>query len=116
MAFDPDRVWAALAAVPGAMLYGLYHLAILLREGRPVTAADIWGLVINIVCAVLCGVLLGYMLAMTFASFIPWPTLRDPMTIGFVIGAFGWELLPLAFGMFRKRAEKALNGLEGDDQ
>jgi hypothetical protein len=116
MTFDPDRFWAALGAVPGAALYGLYHLAILLREGRKVTLTDIRDLLLNIACAVLCGVLLAYMLAKPVAALIPWVTLRDPVTIGFVLGAFGWELLPLVFAKFKGRAAKELNRIDGGDQ
>lgn len=113
---DPDRFWPALAAIPGAMLYGLYHFAVLMRSGRPVTLADYRDLLLNIACAVLCGVLLAFMLAKLFTGMIPWVTLRDPVTVGFILGALGWELLPIAFPKLAKSAQKAMDKMEGGDQ
>lgn len=112
---DSDRWLASLGAVPGAALYGLYHLAVLLREGRRPTLSDITNLILNIVCAVLCGVLLAFVLAKG-VQFIPWPSLRDPFTLGFVIGAFGWELLPILFPKLARRAEQALDKIDGGNQ
>lgn len=113
---DPARLEAALAAVPGAALYGLYHLAVLLRSGQPVKPRDLWIIAADLVCAIAAGMLLAWAFAAKGAELIPWATLKDPALIGFGLGAFGWELLPLAYGKLSGRAKRELDKIEGDAQ
>jgi uncharacterized membrane protein len=113
---DPDRFWAALAAIPGAAIYGFYHLAVLIKEGRRISRRDWQDLLLNVLCAILCGVILAWVLSKGPAiALIPWESVRDPVTVGFILGAFGWELLPFAFRLFGSRARKALDA-DGDAQ
>ncbi len=113
---DPARLEAALAAIPGAALYGMYHLAVLIKSGRRPGAGDVMIVVINLVCAIACGVLLAWVFALSVAHVIPWSTLKDPALVGFCLGAFGWELLPLAYGKLAGRAKKEMDRFEGGGQ
>ena len=113
---DLERLEAALAALPGAALYGLYHLAVLLRSGQPVKRRDLVIVGFNLLCAMAAGMLLAWAFAAKGADLIPWATLKDPALIGFGLGAFGWELLPLAYGKLSGRAKRELDKLEGDAQ
>ena len=115
MNLDPDRVWPALAAVPGAALYGLYSFAVLVRSGQPVTARALINVALNVLCAALAGMIMAFMIAKAIAGLIPWAAVRDPFLIGFVFGALGWELLPLAFKAARGRAERELGKLDGSN-
>lgn len=111
MNYDPDRIQAAIAAIPGAALYGLFHIAVLLKTGQPVTSKDVAGVLINLLCAVACGVILAYTLA-GMMQHIPWPSLRDPWLVGIGVGAFGWELLPYIYTKIRGRAQQQIDQLE----
>ena len=112
---DPNRVESAAASLLGAAVYGLYRFAILINTGQPVTARDVLGIVTNIVCAVVAGVLLAFAVSGVILNLIPWASLKDPWVIGFGLGAFGWELLPLAYKTITGLAGKQAGRLtEGD--
>lgn len=114
---DPEAWGKALAAIGGGALYGLYTVAILLREGRPVTWRDVAGVGLNLICALACGVLLTLMLADRVAGLIPWTSLKDAGLVAFAFGAFGWELLPLLFPKAlrwaARKADDVTGGKEG---
>ena len=117
MILDSNRLEAALASLTGAAVYGLFRFAVLLKTGQPVTLRDILGVVANITCAVLAGVLLAFVFSAGLMALIPWPSLRDPWVVGFGLGAFGWELLPLVYRTALGWAEKRSRTLtDGGDQ
>lgn len=115
MTLDPNRLEAALSSLLGAAVYGLFRFAVLLRTGQPVTVRDIVAVVTNVACAILAGVLLAFVFSVGLMALIPWPSLRDPWVIGFGLGAFGWELLPLAYRTASGWAERRSARLTRDE-
>ena len=107
---EPDRLHAALAAVPGAVLYGTYHLVTLFLTGSQATTADYVKAIINAVCAIGAGAVLAYFMAQAASGWIPVASFRDPKLIGFLIGILGWELLPVAINAARGRIGKIGGG------
>jgi hypothetical protein len=106
MTLDPDRLSAALSAAAGGVMYGVYHLATLWLSGRPGTWADYRKALVNMLVAVVIGVLLAWFFALIATAAIPWASLRDAHAVGFVMGAFGWELLPVIYEVARKRTSR----------
>ena len=103
MNFEPERLHAALAAIPGALLYGTYHLVTLLMTGSAATVADYVKALINAVCALGAGAVLAYFMAQAAAGWIPVASFRDPTLVGFLFGVAGWELLPVVINAARGR-------------
>jgi hypothetical protein len=97
---------AVLGALGGAALYGFVQFGALIRSGHDVSLKEYMDLVVNIACAVLCGVLLTMFLAKVIAPLIPFASMRDTQMIGLFFGAFGWELLPLAYDLVKIKARK----------
>lgn len=97
MSLDPDRLSAALSAIAGGAFHGLVHLSALVLAGQPVDRQDLIRAAANSLCAVVGGMLVAYFLFPALAGLIPWPSLRDPHGLGFVIGAFGWVVAPEAY-------------------
>jgi hypothetical protein len=110
---DPPLLGKVLYAMAGAALYGLYTLAVLRRDGRPVTVQDLLGVGMNLICALFCGVLLTMVFADRIAGMIPWTSLKDAGLVAFAFGALGWELLPLMFPKALRWAEKKADALAG---
>jgi hypothetical protein len=110
---DPARLEQAVATLPGAVLYALIQIYVLVKSGRMPTAQDWIGVAANITCALACGLLLGFVLQGAIEH-IPMAFLRDPFVIGTLIGAFGWELFPFAWeqgrNFARRRLEKVAQG------
>lgn len=115
MNIDPDRWDAALGAGPGAVLYALYHVSVLIRTGQPVTVRDMVLVATNLICALICGVILAYAFAGGLVSLVPWVQFRDPWIAGLACGAFGWELLPLFYRVATGLARKRASTLGGDE-
>lgn len=103
---DPDRVRIALAALAGAAVYGVFTLTTKLLTGNHISRQDMALALLNVTAAILCGVLTAVVVAPAVAAMIPWVSLRDLPTIGFLIGALTWELLPFAFDAARNRARR----------
>jgi hypothetical protein len=98
---DPTRLEATLAAIPGALVYGMYHFWALIGTGTA-TVRDYVKAAVNLVFAVLAGVVIAYFLAKEFAGWIPIPALSSGRAVGFVIGAAGWEMLPIVIETAKK--------------
>jgi len=92
---DPERLQAAIVAIPGALLYGLYNLFALVAT-RSATLADYLKAALNLACAIAAGALMAYVFTNAITAWIPFTALRDKTAVAFVIGALGWELIPLA--------------------
>lgn len=103
---DADRLRVALAALAGAFVYGVYTLTTLLLAGAPVTRQDLWRAGLNVLAATLCGVVTAVVIAPAVAAMIPFVSFRDLPTIGFLIGALTWEVLPFALKAARNRAQR----------
>jgi hypothetical protein len=103
---DPDRLRVALAALAGAFVYGVYTLVTLLVARERVSRRDLGRAGLNVVAATLCGVVTAVVVAPAVAALIPWVSLRDLPTIGFLIGALTWEVLPFALKAARNRASR----------
>lgn len=101
--FETDRLHAVFAAVPGAVIYGLYHFFALMFSGQPHVMADYIKASVNLLCAIVAGGILAYFLAPALTGWIPWAALRDVKAVAFVLGALGWELLPVAINAARGR-------------
>lgn len=112
---DPALGQKLLAAMAGGALYGLYNLAILLKDERRPSARDWALLAINLACAIICGLLLTFMFADRMAAAIPWPSLKDVGLISFAFGAFGWELLPLLFPKALRWASRKADEVTGGE-
>lgn len=106
MNLDPERIQSLVGAIVGGAVYGIFHLATLLLSGKPTTGNDYLRAGLNMGVAILIGMLAAPILGPALTAAIPWVSLRDPHAVGFCIGAFGWELLPLAFEIAKKRANK----------
>ncbi len=94
LGIDPDRLAAAFFAIPGAALYGMYHLMAVISSGQQATTADYIKAIINVTFAIASGAILAYFLAIPLTSGVPIAILRDRAAVAFMIGAVGWELLP----------------------
>ncbi len=103
---DPERLHAAFTALPGALLYGVYHLFALVFSGQPVSLHDYIKAGVNLLCALAAGATLAYFLVKPLTAWIPFAALRDQTAVAFVIGALGWELLPIAVAAARGRLGK----------
>ncbi|MGZ3272437.1 MAG: hypothetical protein ACXU82_03780 [Caulobacteraceae bacterium] len=102
MPLDPERLKIAMAAIAGGVIFGLYAFATLLLAGQPPTRQDWIKAAINTICAIVVGVIVGYFAGPSIAALLPWASVRQPMTIGLIIGVFCWELLPIVIA-FAKR-------------
>lgn len=94
---DPDRLRAAVGALLGAAVYGIYTVIQMLKSGQPLALADYLRVGMNLAAATASGVLAAVAIAPGIIGLIPWAGLRetaDPVLIGFFIGAAGWESLP----------------------
>lgn len=97
MSLDPERLQAALTAIAGWALYGLFTLAGLLAAGEPATRRDIGRAAFNLVAALLAGVLVALVFGPALVKLIPLEPLREIHAAGFFIGAFTWLVLPIVF-------------------
>jgi hypothetical protein len=97
---------AVLGALGGAALYGFVQFGAKIKGGHDVTTKEYADLAINIACAASCGVILTALLAKSALPLIPFAGLRDVQMVGLFFGAFGWELLPLAFDLVKIKVRK----------
>jgi hypothetical protein len=110
---DPDRLRIGLSALAGAMVYGVFTLTTKLLTGDHVSRQDMVLALLNVMAAALCGVLTAVVVAPAVAAMIPWVSLRDLPTIGFLLGALTWEVLPFAFDAARNRARREAENQRG---
>lgn len=110
---DPHRLAMLQAALGGAALYGLWLLAALVAAGQTPTRADYVRAAVNIVCACVAGGLIAWFVGPQLVGLIPFNSMRDPTAVGFVIGAAGWELLPLLLKAIKARGQKEIDKLGG---
>jgi hypothetical protein len=103
---DPEKARVAGAALAGAMVYGTYTFFAKILNGKRVSREDVILVLLNVLAAALCGVTTAVIVAPVVASMIPWVSLRDLPTVGFLIGALTWELLPFAIKGARNRARR----------
>jgi xanthine/uracil permease len=106
MPLDPDRLAAAIYGLAGATLYGLFHLVTLALTGQAPTTADYFRAVLNVLAAIVAGALLSFFLTPMLVAVLPWVALRDPYAVGFIVGAMGWELIPVAIKVAKARLSK----------
>lgn len=107
MTLDPERLSAAISAAAGGLLYGLYHLITLWSAGQTPSRDDYVRAGLNVAGAIAAGALLAYFLTPAAVAALPFTTLRDPTAVAFILGALGWELLPIAFKLAKARLRKA---------
>lgn len=110
LGLEPDRVMAAFAAAPGALIYGVFHLATLWLTGQPARREDYARAAVNIGAAICVGMITAYFVAPAVKASIPMEALRDIHLVGFVTGAFCWELLPVIYKLAKGRLTKAGGG------
>lgn len=103
---DHERMALFQAALAGSALYGLYLFAALLAAGQTPTLRDYARAAVNMVCAVAAGGLMAWFLGPQLVHLIPWPSMREPTAVGFIIGAVGWELIPVLLSVAKSRAKK----------
>lgn len=103
MEFDPVRLHAAIGAAVGGVIYGTWHLLALLASGKTPQVADFMRAGLNLAAAAVCGGLAAFFLATVAIAILPWAAVRDPYAVGFVIGFFGWEIIPLLEKIVRLR-------------
>lgn len=110
LGIEPERLMAAVAAAPGALIYGVFHLATLWLSGQPATRADYMKAAVNISAAICVGMVTAYFAAPAIKAAIPLETLRDIHLVGFVLGAFAWELMPVVYKVAKGRLNKVGGG------
>lgn len=115
MDIDPDRLRAALGALGGAAIYGLFQFGAVALGGHQPTREEYRALSLNVACATLAGVILAGFLVKVAAPLIPFAPLKDASAFGFAVGAFGWELLPLAFKVIGNKAKRQVEAIAGDE-
>lgn len=103
---DPDRVRVAVAAFAGAFVYGVFTVVTLFLTGQHVSRKDLAKAGLNVFAAALCGVITAVVVAPAIAGLIPWASMRDLPTIGFIFGAVTWEVMPFALQGVRNRAKR----------
>lgn len=106
MNLDQDRLAMLWAALAGSALWGLWTFAGLLAVGQTPGRADWIRAGVNIVCASTAGGLMAYFLGPSIVGLIPWSALKDPTAVGFIVGAAGWELVPILLAVVKSRAGK----------
>ena len=97
MDIDPDRLGAVLGALGGVAVYGLVQL------GAP-ERAGLRELAIRVLCATASAVILAAFFVKAAMPLVPWAPLREAHLLGFAVGAFNWDLLPLLFRTVKRRA------------
>ncbi len=110
MSLDPERLQAALAGAAGGVFYGMFHLSTMLVAGATPSRNDLVLAGINAGFGIITGFLVAYFLAPAVAQMVKIQAVHDLQTIGFVIGAFAWELAPFAYRLARKRAANVGKG------
>lgn len=100
---DAQRWSAAFDAAAGAALFGIYNLARLWLSNQPPTRRDYIKAAINVAAAIAAGALLAIYLTPVALSLLPIDGLRDPHAVAFVIGALGWECIPVLIAAAKGR-------------
>ncbi len=114
---DPDRLRFALGGSAGAVVYGLYYLIQRFKAGQSLTLSDLWSAFVNVAAATLTGVISAVAIGPMLVAAIPWEGLRnaaDPVSVGFIVGAFAWEALPWLMEGGRKFLKAKANKLGGE--
>lgn len=97
-------LWPALA---GASVWGLYYLTTTLLAGQSVDRWHLLMAAVNVAAGFIVGALAAWFLGPTIMALVPdsMPVLKGhPELVSFGLGMFGWDTVPLAFRLFRKRA------------
>lgn len=108
-----ERLALLHAALAGAAVYGLHGLVALLAAGQTPTRLDYIRAGVNMACAIAAGGAMAWFVGPQLVKLIPWQAMREPTAVGFIIGAVGWELLPLALAFARARGKKEIDKLGG---
>lgn len=103
---DPDRLRMGVAALFGAVVYGVFTLVTLFMTGAHVSRADLLRAALNVMAAAVCGVITAVIVAPALAGLIPFASMRDTGTVAFFIGAMTWEVLPFVFLAVKNRAKR----------
>lgn len=102
---DPPRhVWA-LFGTSGALVWGTLHLVAMWRAGT-VSARDLIGAGINVFAAFAVGAGVSYFLGPALTPMVPIAGLRDAHVIGFGLGFFAFELVPVVLDFAHRKAKK----------
>jgi hypothetical protein len=103
---DPDRLRIGLAALAGAVVYGVFTLVTLFMTGQSVRRVDLIRALANVIAAAVTGVIVAVVIAPNLTLVIPFVHLRDTSTVAFFIGALTWEVLPFLLLGVRNRAKR----------
>lgn len=103
---DPDRFRMGIAALFGAVVYGVFTLVTLFMTGAHVSRIDLARAGLNVAAAAVCGVITAVIIAPALAGLIPFASMRDTGTVAFFIGALTWEVMPFVFLAARNRAKR----------
>jgi hypothetical protein len=100
-----ERLRYLLGGVAGALIYGVFTFMQLLKTGHRPALSDYGRAVLNVVAAMIVAAIAAPTLGPSLVSLIPWEGLRnaaDPIGVGVVVGAVGWELLPVLIEAARR--------------
>lgn len=103
---DPDRLRVGLAALAGAVVYGVFSLVTLFMTGQHVSRLDFARALANVGAATVAGVVTAYVIAPWLSLLIPFAHLRDDVTVGFFVGALTWEVAPFFILGVKNRAKR----------
>ena len=105
-----ERLRYLLGGVAGALIYGVFTFMQLVKLGHRPTTTDYLRALANVTAAMVVAAVAAPTLGPSLVSLIPWEGLRnaaDPIGVGVVVGAVGWELLPLLI----EAARRLINGV-----
>lgn len=105
METEQTRWVMSVSAVFGGVLTGLYTIGLALASRQKVAREDLVRLAFNVVSAMLSGGIAAYFLGPWLATLVA-KQVADPHVVGFAIGFFILEAVPLAPKVFRALAEK----------
>lgn len=105
-----ERLRYLLGGVAGALIYGVFTVMQLIKSGQRPSLGDYGRAVLNVTAAMIVAAIAAPTLGPSLVSLIPWEGLRnaaDPIGVGVVVGAVGWELLPVLI----EAARRLINGV-----
>ncbi|MBX9709220.1 MAG: hypothetical protein K2X61_14955 [Caulobacteraceae bacterium] len=105
-----ERLRYLLGGVAGALIYGVFTFMQLIKLGHRPSLGDYGRAVLNVTAAMIVAAIAAPTLGPSLVSLIPWEGLRnaaDPIGVGVVVGAVGWELLPVLI----EAARRLINGV-----
>ncbi len=100
-----ERLRYLLGGVAGALIYGVFTVMQLIKSGQRPAASDYLRALANVMAAMVVAAIAAPTLGPSLVSLIPWEGLRnaaDPIGVGVVVGAVGWELLPVLIEAARR--------------